>query len=391
MSIPTLFISTPFIIGYICLAILFLTQIFYYLYYYNQIPKRLEKDKSTDTPVLPAVSVIICVENQVDELRKNIAGIMEQDYPSYEVIIVDMASNDETKEYLEYLETQYTNLYFSFIPQSARFISKRKLAQTIGAKASKTDWLVFTDIDCKPTSNQWLKGMLSAAKEETQIILGYSHYSKEETRFNRFISYDNQLLHMRFMGFALRGMPYIGIGRNLAYKKELFFRDRKAFYNQLNLQRGEDYLFVNQYATKENTAVVVAPETIVEIKPLERTKAWRELKRSHLLSVKRLSGSKQYLAGLETTTRLLFYTLSLALFIFSLTQMAWLISVATLLLFSIRWVIQLTITNRVAKKMNEDRKYSFSLLVLDITLPLKSLLLRLRLPKKRKGDIIDFS
>ena len=391
MTIPTLFISTPFILGYICLTILLFTQLFYLLYYYNRIPQKQKKQVSRESQNLTPLSVIICVENQVDELRENINAIMTQDYPNFEVVIVDMASIDGTKEYLEYLEKQHSNLYFSYIPESARFISKRKLAQTIGVKASKNEWLVFTDINCKPASNKWRQTMMENITEKTEFVLGYSHYQKGESSFNRFISYDNQLLHMRFMGLALRGKPYIGVGRNLAYKKELFYKDRRAFYNQLNLQRGEDYLFVNQYANAENTTVVVNPEAIIEVKPLERPKSWRELKRFHLLSTARLSGGSKYIVGLETTTRLLFYLLSIALFIFSLVNLAWIVSAVTLLLFLIRWVVQFIITNKVAKAMNEGRRYFFSLLFLDIIIPLKTLLIRLTLPRKRKGDIVDFS
>lgn len=392
MSIPTLFISTPFIIGYICLTVLFLTQLFYFLYYYNQIPKKQSKEvKAKENQDLTSLSLIICVENQIDELRENIDAIMQQDYPDFEVIIVDMASADNTKEYLEYLSEQHSNLYFSFIPESARFISKRKLAQTIGVKASKNEWLVFIDINSKPISDKWLKTMMKNTTEKTDFVLGYSHYSKEDTNFNRFISYDNQLLHMRFMGLALRGKPYIGVGRNLAYKKEVFYKDKKAFYNQLNLQRGEDYLFVNQYANAENTTVVVEPESIIEVKALQRPKSWREIKRFHLLSTARLSGGSKYIVGFETTSRLLFYLLSITLFIFSLVNLAWIVSTVTLLLFLIRWIVQFIITNKVAKAMSEGRRYFFSILFLDIIIPLKTLLIRLTLPRKRKGDIVDFS
>lgn len=390
MTIPSVFLSTPLLITYGVIAILFCIQLFYYLYYYTQILKAQKKQaKASNTELLP-VSVIICVQNQVDDLRANIHAILKQDYPKFEVIVIDLASEDDTKFYLEHLDSTYDNFYFSYIPESARFISRRKLAQTIAVKASKCDWLVFTEINSQPVSDQWLKKLMEQRKEKTEIILGYNRYKREETWINRLSSYDNQLLNMRFLGSALAGSPYMGVGRNLAYKKELFHQT-KAFNNQLNLQRGEDDLFINQFANARNTEVAVSPEAIIEVNPLKTRKEWRILKRSYLLSMNRFKGGKEFNMGLETTTRFLFYLSSIALITFGFTMGGWLISILASLLFILRWTIQSIVINKVAKRMGESRRYRFSLPLLDIIIPIKTLVLRFKLPRKSKGDIVALS
>lgn len=390
MSIPSVFLSTPLFIVYGVIAILFCIQLYYNLSYYTRIAKSQKKQAKSPAVDLPPLSVIICVQNQLEDLRANISKILEQDYPCFEVIVIDLASEDDTKYYLEHLDKTYDNFYFSYIPLTARFISRRKLAQTIAVKASKYDWLVFTEINSQPTSNQWLKKLMGQRREETEIILGYNRYKSEDTWINRLSSYDNQLLNMRFLGSALGGAPYMGMGRNLAYKKELFHQT-KAFNNQLNLQRGEDDLFINQFANSKNTSVAVSPEAIIEVNSLKTRREWRLIKRSYLLSMNRFKGVNQYWMGFETTTRFLFYAFSIALIISGVLMGGWLISLLAILLFVLRWITQSIIVNNIAKRMGESRRYRFSLPLLDIIIPIKTLAIRFNLPRKSKGDIVALS
>lgn len=390
MSIPSIFLSTPLLILYGVIFLLFCIQLYYYIYFYNQIPQAQKTEDNSINTDYPSVSIILCVDNQVKDLRQNIDSIFEQDYPNFEVIIVDLASEDDTSIYLEHLEQQHANFYYSFIPPSARFISKRKLAQTIGVKASKNDWLVFTEINCRPTSNQWLKKLMQKRDDKTDIILGYNRYKREETGLNRLISYENLLFNMRFLSLALTGSPYMGVGRNLAYKKELFYQT-KAFNNQLNLQRGEDDLFVNQFANEKNTRVALSTDAVVEVEPLKKMKDWRLLKKSYLLSMKRYKGGNEYTIGFETTTRLLFMLLSIALIIGGLFFGGWIISLITLFIFLIHWAIQFIIINKVAKKMGEARRYFLCIPLFNIIIPFKVFCLKFTLPRKSKGDIVALS
>lgn len=219
---------------------LFLIQIIYYLCLYNRIHARSRAVKQGDTHFtqeLPPISVIICAREESENLRRNLGAVLEQDYPLFEVIVINDGNTDESEDYLTILEEKYPHLYHSFVPDSSRYISRKKLAVTLGIKASKYEWLVFTNANCMPQSNQWLRLMARNFTSRTQVVLGYSGYERGKGWLHKRVAFDNLFTSMRYLGFALAGSPYMGIGRNLAYRKELFYQ-QKGFSAHLNLQRG---------------------------------------------------------------------------------------------------------------------------------------------------------
>ena len=152
---------------------LFLIQVLYYLCLYNRIHLRSRAVKRGDAHFaqeLPPVSVIICAREESENLRRNLTAVLEQDYPQFEVIVINDGNTDESEDYLTLLEEKYPHLYHSFVPDSSRYISRKKLAVTLGIKASKHDWLVFTDADCQPQSNQWLRLMARNFTSRTQVV-----------------------------------------------------------------------------------------------------------------------------------------------------------------------------------------------------------------------------
>ena len=236
---------------------LFIIQALYYLCLYNRIHLRSRAVKRGNvhfSQELPPVSVIICAREECENLRRNLKAVLEQDYPQFEVIVINDGNTDESEDYLTLLEEKYPHLYHSFVPDSSRYISRKKLAATLGVKASKYDWLVFTEASCCPQSNQWLRLLARNFTSRTQVVLGYSGYERGKGWLHKRVAFDNLFTSMRYLGFALAGSPYMGIGRNLAYRKELFY-EHKGFSAHLNLQRGDDDLFVNHVATAENTRV----------------------------------------------------------------------------------------------------------------------------------------
>ena len=160
---------------------LFLIQIIYYLCLYNRIHARSRAVKQGDTHFtqeLPPISVIICAREESENLRRNLGAVLEQDYPLFEVIVINDGNTDESEDYLTILEEKYPHLYHSFVPDSSRYISRKKLAVTLGIKASKYEWLVFTNANCMPQSNQWLRLMARNFTSRTQVVLGYSGYER---------------------------------------------------------------------------------------------------------------------------------------------------------------------------------------------------------------------
>ena len=368
-------------------GVLFIIQVIYYLGLYNRIHshnKAVRKEEIHFTRELPPLSVILCARNEADNLRKALPAILEQDYPQFEVIVINDASTDETEDVLE---EKYPHLYHSFTPDSARYISHKKLALTLGIKASKYDWLVFTETNCIPASKDWLKLMARNFTSQTQVVLGYSGYDRTKGWLHKRVAFDTLFQSLRYLGLALAGKPYMGIGRNLAYRKELFFK-QKGFSSYLNLQRGEDDLFINQIANSSNTRVETDLNATMRIQPVYRYKDWKEEKVSYMATARFYHGAQRYLLGFETLSCLLFYATCIAGIVLGILDFHWLAAGITLLLWLIRYTVQAIVINQTAKEMGGNRKYYFSLPVFDILQPLQSLKFKLCRLLRGKGDFM---
>ncbi len=197
----------------------------------------------------PPVSVIICAKNESKNLSDFLPSILTQDYPNYEVIVVNDGSTDESEIVLANLERTYKHLYHTYIPENVKVMSPKKLALTVGIKAAKYDYLLFTDADCQTVSDKWIANMMRNFSPETDFVLGYGAYEQKPGFLSHLVSYDTFFILLQYMGFAYRGKTYMGVGRNMAYRKQLFF-DRKGFASILHLQSGDDDLFINKAATK---------------------------------------------------------------------------------------------------------------------------------------------
>lgn len=368
----------------------FIIQLLYYFGLYNRIHTHNKSSKREEvhyTQEMPPLSVIICARNEAENLRKYLPAILEQDYPNFEVIVINDASTDETEDLLGAFEEKYPHLYHSFTPESARYISHKKLSLTLGIKASKHEWIVFTETNCVPASDQWLKLMARNFTSSTQIVLGYSGYNHTKGWMHKRIAFDSLFGSLRYLGFAIVGKPYMGIGRNLAYRKELFFK-QKGYSSFLNLQRGEDDLFINQIATGENTRVETDFNATMRMLPVEHAKYWREEKVSYMATARYHRGVQRYLLGFETFSRLFLYLFCIAGITLGVLHFHWLIAGVSFMIWLIRFTIQAIIINRTAKEIGGDRKYYFSLPVFDLLLPMQSLRFKLYRVLRGKGDFM---
>ena len=356
---------------------LFLIQIIYYLCLYNRIHARRRAVKQGNmhfTQELPPISVIICAREESENLRRNLGAVLEQDYPLFEVIVINDGNTDESEDYLTILEEKYPHLYHSFVPDSSRYISRKKLAVTLGIKASKYEWLVFTNANCMPQSNQWLRLMARNFTSRTQVVLGYSGYERGKGWLHKRVAFDNLFTSMRYLGFALAGSPYMGIGRNLAYRKELFYQ-QKGFSAHLNLQRGDDDLFINHVATPENTRVETDANAIVRMQPLLRAKDWKEEKIG-------------YASTARTLTRLVFHASWIAAMFIGIMHFHWLAAGVACLLFLFRFTLQAVIVNKTARDLEEQRRYYFTLPAFDLLQPIQSLRWKWYCLFRKKSDFL---
>lgn len=367
-------------------GILFFIQSCYWLGLYRQLYTQGKKtdEKKNETPPL---SVIIVAKDAVSELRQNLPAILEQDYPDYEVIVVyDRSAKDECENVLQLLQNKYPHLYYTFIPDSARYISHKKLGITMGIKASRYEWLVFTEPNCAPAGNQWLAKLATNFTEETDIVLGYSNYKRSKGWFNRKITFDTLLHSMRYLGMAAMGHPYMGCGRNLAYRKSLYY-NQKGFTSHLTLQRGEDDLFVNQAAHSKNTRIEVSADSIMRINPPVHQKSWKEEKLSYALTNRQFKGYSRYLMGFETCSRLLFLATVIACSVYGILIQNWLVTGIAFLCWLIRFIMQAMVFRQTSIALNE-RKFCLSLLLFDWMHPLWNLRFNIQQRLRNKNEFM---
>lgn len=373
------------------LGVLFIIQLTYYLVLYNRIHRQnraVRRNKITFTNELPPVSVIICARNESENLRDFLPAVLEQDYPQFEVIVINDGSTDESEELLSRLDADHPHLYHSFTPENSRYISHKKLALTLGVKASKYDWLVFTEANCYPASKDWLQLMARNFTPDTEIVLGYSGYERGKGWEHKRIAFDALFTSMRYLGLAIAKRPYMGIGRNMAYRRELFFQ-QKGYSAHLNLQRGDDDLFINQIANNKNTRVETSVDATVRMRPVVYKKDWREEKISYMATSQRYKGFQRSLLGFETFSRLLLYAASAACITIGVLKEDWILAGIAGLVLLLRFIVQAMVVNKTAKSLGEQRRYYLTLPIFDILHPLQSLTFKIfRMLKGSQGDFM---
>lgn len=229
----------------------------------------------------PPVSVIVCAHDEEANLRALVPLLLSQDYPEFEVIIVEDRCNDHTYDYLleaTRLHPRLKMVRVQFLPEH---ITGKKYALTLGVKAATHDWVLLTDADCRPAGNQWIRSMASRMTQDKQIVLGYSPYLNFPGYLNSFIRFESLITGVQFMGSALLGKPYMGTGRNLAYRKSLFL-DHKGFHGHLSVNGGDDDLFVNRHASRHNTTACVDEGSLMRSIPKENWRSFLHQKLRHL-------------------------------------------------------------------------------------------------------------
>lgn len=341
-----LFLVGISLVGFIILSL-------YYLIVYAR-PLRVSKRAdgvSGEGDTLP-VSIIVYAKNDAENLKRHLPALLTQDYPEYQVIVVNDGSNDGTDDTLKFFQNEHKHLYHTYVPSDARYLSRRKLAFTLGVKAAKYDILLFTEANCQPISDQWLSSMVDGYTPDTGIVLGYCKYGDHKGLFHKLVAYDNLLTGLRYLSSALSHHPYTGNGRNLSYRKELFFR-HKGYYQSLNLHAGDDDLFINEASTRENTKAVYHPDSLTEMDPIERFGVWKAMKVSRAATQRYYKGSALSLYHLESICFFLFQASVVATALIGLRG-NWPVSLIALLLYVMRFAIKATVFSKSARMLRQS-------------------------------------
>jgi cellulose synthase/poly-beta-1,6-N-acetylglucosamine synthase-like glycosyltransferase len=349
-NIKNLLIENQYYIPAGVFLLCFLIQLIYYLGIYSRFV--FYKGKSLPKPDEP-VSVIICARNEAENLEKYLPIVLTQNYKDYEVIVVDDGSSDETEYVLKRLQMQFSHLRYTKIHEDKKFTHGKKLAVTLGIKAAKHDILVFTDADCKPVSNLWLQKMAENFTEGKELVLGYGGFYPRRGLLNKYIRFDTLIIAMQYFGYAICGFPYMGVGRNIAYRKSFFYKTA-GFSNHLHLLSGDDDLFVNENATRKNTAVEFSKESHTRSDPQPSLKMWLQQKKRHLTTAPLYKFKHKILLTLETFSRFLFYFLFVFLLFFPDIRLY------VLAIFTFRLLIQFLIIKKAMIRLKENNLLLYS-------------------------------
>lgn len=325
----------------------------------------------------PPVSVIVYAHNQAEELLRNIPVILDNDYPDFEVIVVDDGSTDDTEDVITQMEQRSEHFFHTSIAQKARIVSHRKLAMMLGVKAAHNEIILMTQAQCVPTSRQWIASMVRNFNSWTDIVLGPMSFEGRTGLLNHFYQWDLFERMNDMMSLTLAVRPYAGWGHNMAFRRTAFFADgNKAFANHLNIHPGEDDLFVAAVSRRNNVTVECTEEAMVvnQISPL-RT-GWRKDRQNRAFTSSFYSPMSKAVKHLDSLTRYLFVLPAWALLAYATWKKISILAAIAGGLIAIHYLQVSFVPNRLAAKLGLHR-YDLSPVVCELLTPLVNLRFRL--------------
>jgi biofilm PGA synthesis N-glycosyltransferase PgaC len=329
---------------FVVFLVVFIVQLYYLISNHKSLSAFVVPDELPEVKI--PISVIISARNEAKNLNKYLPSILQQNYPDFEVVVVNDCSYDSSDLILDELKLTYPNLKVVTITEHVRFKTGKKFALTLGIKAAKNEHLLFTDADCEPVSTNWITRMAAHFnKDNVQLVLGYSPYYKTGNFLNSLIRFETLKTAINYLSAALNGDPYMGIGRNMAYTKTLFFSN-KGFAAHMHVISGDDDLFVNQNATATNTAIEINPESFVYTPAKANLHGLYRQKKRHMGIGKLYKNSHRRMLSFDAVSGFLFY----ALFICCLA--VYFEPLLALGLFVFRWIAQILVYRKTFKKLN---------------------------------------
>lgn len=330
-------------------AIFTLVQLIYFWGIFSRLAFYREKNKNE---AINPVSVVITANNQYVDLKDHLPAFLSQDYPHFEVVVVIDNSNDGSDELLGDLSREYSNLKIVELHQKLNWFSGRKFPLSLGIKSATHNLILLSDPTCLPENPNWIREMLAAYSPEKEIVIGYSTYktSSSINKWLRFTAFYDALL---YVSMAISGSPFKGIGKNLSYSRNLFYK-HKGFSSHYVISAGDDELFVNKTANKSNVAVQVnAQSRILQIQKISFGK-WLLSEKSRLKIRRYFKFRDRVLIGSFSFSSLGFYALFISLLILRAPL------IVTGSIFALRFISQMLIFGFVQKKLSEKKLLLFS-------------------------------
>ncbi len=371
-------------------------QLLYILFIYTKtaFAPRTDTSVTTGSTSATGITVVVCTHNELANITELLPLLDAQTYPTFEVLVMDDRSKDGTDTFLETEALAYSHVRFIRIETEAEHVTPKKYALTIALKKARYPAVLLIDADCRPASADWLAGMAAHLNNPaTALVLGVSLYRRQPGLLNFLIRSETLFTAVQYLSLALAGKPYMGVGRNLMYRRELFFAN-KGFYTHMRILGGDDDLFVNEVATPQNIAVSLHPDTFTWSAPKETWPDWLRQKRRHLHVGKLYKPGHKARLALLTGSHVLTWLLGLAAALtvgmlwrngypFSLVEKQALLAGAGA--FSLRLVAFWVVVGRISQRLNRTVK-AYIMPVMDGVLALYYLIAGIRtlLSRQRK-------
>ena len=350
MLIPDIILKVLFYL--LCTTVV--VQLLYYIFFYSRLAFYKEKIKSEN--VEQPVSIVICARNEAERLVTNLPGVLVQNYKTtHEIVLVNDNSEDESKYLIEEFRKSFKNLIPVTLTQEAKLIEGKKFPLSMGIKSAKFETILLTDADCVPASEFWIQKMQAAYTQGIEIVLGYGAYHKKSGLINKIIRFETFFSALNYFSFALAGLPYMGVGRNLSYKREVFIRN-KGFSSINQLPGGDDDLFINKVANKRNTTIVIDPDAHTLSEPKTTFGGWMKQKNRHYSTSKYYKPKHKILLGLQAFSLFAIYPLLTLNLVFG--HWWW----QALAVFGVRLLIQALVYYKAMKKLNESDLFPYFIL-----------------------------
>ena len=340
-----LYWSFPWLeIFFIVFCLITLVQLFYYGWFFRRLAwySAPEKQTSQQHPV----SVIICARDEAARLVTHLPGALVQTYPStHEVIVVNHNSQDDTRFLLDEFKKTFKGLHIVNLEHEAIGIPGKKYPLSMGIKEARYEIVLLTDADCIPASEFWMQKMQDGYDKGIEVVLGYGAYKRAPGVLNKIIRFDTFHTALQYLSYALAGQPYMGVGRNLSYKKDVFLRN-KGFSAINHVPGGDDDLFINKVATGQNTAIVIDKDTFTLSDPKKNFGEWFRQKARHYSTAKYYKPRHKFLLGLYSFSHILFYPLLIVSLFYD-----WRVALS---LYGIRLIVQGIVFHKTMRRLGEE-------------------------------------
>ncbi len=340
-------------ITFIIFCIVIIIQIFYYSFLFGKFYFL----KLIDLPKKKlGVSIVICAKDEAKNLENYLPEIANQNYANFEIVLVNDGSKDHSLHVMQQFKEEYSSDYLTIeiIDITTEKSKGKKTALSKGILAAKNEYLLLTDADCKPVSKEWISEITCNFTKERTIILGYGAYRKIKNSFlNKIIRFETMLTALQYFSYAKSGMAYMGVGRNIAYKKEEFLKTN-GFNDHINIISGDDDLFINKISTKHNTTICFTKNSFTVSEPETDLYKWIWQKRRHISTANHYKKIHQFSLGLFYISQILFWVLPIILFIRNNY------TILAIILISTRFIAWYIAIYKTAKKLDEKDLIRFS-------------------------------